>query len=281
MGFAAINSGANLLHALFGAQMALILGSGVLSEATLRRVRVRRVLRGPLHATEAGALEVELSNLDGRRDVVAVSVEDDDDFEPHGHCAPVFVVQIDPGKTVRIPTRLTMPTRGRHALPRAVVATRFPFGLFVKRREIPVEDPIRVYPRRIPAAPSEPVPQLGGPPRVTGRPARAGEFHGLRPYREGDELRRIHWPATARTGQLVMREHEAGGHARVRLELVPGKAGDPAFESEVERVAADARLRLERDRAEVELFYGERCVVTPGSGGSQHRRLLDFLAEVG
>ena len=50
VGFAAINSGANLLHAIFGALMALILGSGVLSESTLRRVRVRRVLSGSPHA---------------------------------------------------------------------------------------------------------------------------------------------------------------------------------------------------------------------------------------
>ena len=60
VGFAAINSGANLLHALFGAQMALIVGSGVLSESTLRRVHVRRTLAGSLHAQEPGPVVVEL-----------------------------------------------------------------------------------------------------------------------------------------------------------------------------------------------------------------------------
>jgi len=63
VGLAAMNSGANLLHAIFGAQMTLILGSGVLSELTLRRVAVRRVLRGPLHAEEPGPAEVRLLNL--------------------------------------------------------------------------------------------------------------------------------------------------------------------------------------------------------------------------
>ena len=47
------------------------------------------------------------------------------------------------------------------------------------------------------------------------------------------------------------------------------------------RVAAEAALRLARDGAELELWYGERLAVSSGTGPSQHRRVLDFLAEVG
>ncbi|MCH9686997.1 MAG: DUF58 domain-containing protein [Deltaproteobacteria bacterium] len=281
VGLAAINSGANLLHALFGAMMALIIGSGVLSESTLHRVRVRRVLRGPLYAGEPGAAEVQLHNVDRRRDVLAVSVEDDDELEEPGHGDPVFAVRVAAGQTIALSTRVTMPARGHHHLPRIVVATRFPFGLFVKRRELPVDDEVRVYPRRVPAPPDPPRSADGGPATATGRRARAGEFHGLRPYRDGDELRRLHWPATARLGQPVVREHEAGQEPRVRLHLAPGSTGNAGFEAEVERVAARATLLLLRDHAELELYYGERPAVPPGAGPAQHRRLMDFLAGVG
>lgn len=281
VGFAAINSGANLLHALFGAQMALIIGSGVLSEATLRRVRVQRVLRGPLHATEPGVAEVRLHNTDGSRDVLAVSVEDDDEKDDPGHCEPVFAVRIGAGQTVSLLARVVMPARGRHHLPHAVVSTSFPFGLFVKRRQVPLEAPVRIYPRRIHATLTPLDNYRGGPPRATGRRARNGEFHGLRPYRDGDELRRLHWPATARMGKMVVREYEAGGEARVRLHLQPGTTGEAGFESEVEAVAAQARVRLLRDGAEIELYYGDRCAVPPGVGRAQDERVLDFLAEVG
>lgn len=281
VGFAAINSGANLLHAIFGAQMALILGSGVLSEATLRRVRVRRVLAGPPRAAEASPVFIELHNEAPRRDVLAVSVEDDDDYDNPGSCEPVFAVRVVPGETLRLPTRLTLPARGWQRLPRAVVATRFPFGLFVKRRELPVEDPVLVHPRRVPAVRRERPVDHGGPPRTTGRRARSGEFYGLRPYREGDELRRLHWPATARLGQPVVREFEAGGEARVRLRLAPGRTGEASFEAEVEHVAAEAGLRLRADEAELELYYGDRRVVDAGRGTPQLRRVLDVLAEVG
>ncbi|MCB9713245.1 MAG: DUF58 domain-containing protein [Myxococcales bacterium] len=281
VGFAAINSGANLLHALFGAQMALIIGSGVLSEATLRRVEVQRLPRGSLYAAEPGALEVRLRNRDGKRDVLAVSVEDDDERDDPGACEPVFAVRIAAGETIVLPTRVTMPARGRHRLPRAVVATRFPFGLFVKRRELPVEAAVRVYPRRVPAPARPPEPQLSRPVETGRQRSRSGDYHGLRPYREGDEWRRLHWRATARLGQPVVREHEAGGEARLRLRLGPGTTGEPGFEAEVERVAAEARLRLGRDHAEVELFYGDRCLVPSGAGPAQQQRILDVLAEVG
>lgn len=281
VGLAAMNSGANLLHAIFGAQMALILGSGVLSELTLRRVVVRRVLRGPLHAEEPGPAEVRLHNLDPRRDVLAVSVEDDDEHDDPGRCEPVFAVRIGAGQSLALPTRVLMPARGRHALPRAVVATRFPFGLFVKRRELPVDEPVLVYPRRVPAPMSPPAVHRGGPPSATGQRARSGEFFGLRPWQEGDELRRLCWPATARLGQPVVRELEAGALARVRLQLHPGRTGEAGFEAEIQRVAAEAALRLARDGAELELWYGERIAVSSGAGPSQHRRVLEYLAEVG
>ena len=45
VGFGAINTGNNLLYLLLGMMLALILLSGVLSETTLRKLRVRRRLR--------------------------------------------------------------------------------------------------------------------------------------------------------------------------------------------------------------------------------------------
>src|SRR5262245_9843140 len=69
VGFAAINSGSNLMHAVFGAQMALILGSGILSEATVRRTVARRVPVGEVYATEPAPVRVELGNVDPRVDV--------------------------------------------------------------------------------------------------------------------------------------------------------------------------------------------------------------------
>ncbi|MFO0632425.1 MAG: DUF58 domain-containing protein [Nannocystaceae bacterium] len=281
VGFAAINSGANLLHAVFGAQMALIVGSGVLSEAMVRRTLARRVPVGEVHARQPAALRVELSNTDPRVDVLSVSVEDDDRDEDAGACAPVFAVRIPAGATIESPSTVTFARRGRHALPRAVVATRFPFGLFVKRRELAPAGAIVVYPAVHPVPPvagAHVRTELGESAR---RSARAGEFFALREYRDGDDVRRIHWPAVARLGRPVVREEEADGDVELVLELGRGRTGDPGFEAEVERCASIALARLAHAGVAVGLRYDGALVVPSGSGEEQRRRLLECLALVG
>ncbi len=281
VGFAAINSGSNLLHAVFGAQMALIVGSGIFSEAMVRRAVARRVPVGELHAGEAAAVRVELGNSDRRVDVFSVSVEDDDRTGDAATCAPVFAVRIPAGTTLELPATVTMPRRGRHPLPRAVVATRFPFGLFVKRRELPPGDPVLVYPRIHEATTrlaADPHAETGDAPQ---RRARVGEFFALREYRDGDDLRRIHWPAVARTGRPFVREHQADGDRELVLELLAGTTGEPGFEAAVEDCASAAVAELTRAGVAVGLRYAGELVLAPAAGDEQRRRILDRLALVG
>jgi uncharacterized protein (DUF58 family) len=282
VGFAAINSGSNLLHAVFGAQMALIIGSGIWSEGAVRRSQARRRPAGPLFAGAPALVEVQVHNTDPRRDVFSVSVEDDDRVDSAARCDPVFSVRLAPLETVILPSSVTFDRRGRHHLPPAVLATRFPFGLFVKRRELPSSAEVLVYPRlhAVPAPPRTPAPALGDTV-VGGPPARVGEFHALREYRDGDDPRRLHWPATARLGRPIMREDESRDDAVVVLELEPGRTGDPVFEHAVEHTASVAAARLRADGVAVGLRYGDELVVAPGSGPRQRERVLRFLATVG
>jgi uncharacterized protein (DUF58 family) len=281
VGFAAINSGANLLHAIFGAQMALIVASGMLSESMVRRTTARRVAVGEFHVGSPGVVRVDLTNADPRADVFSVSVEDDDRGDHDDVCAPVFAVRIAAGDTLAMSTTLTAGRRGRHVMPAAVVATRFPFGLFVKRRELPAGEPVLVYPRVHPTALV-----LGDADHTeygeaSRRRARAGEFYGLREYREGDDLRQIHWPALARLGRPMVREHESDGDRRVMIDLLRGTTGEPGFEQEVERCASVAVAALSQGSVAVGLRYDGEVIVEPATGNEQRRRVLEALALVG
>jgi uncharacterized protein (DUF58 family) len=281
VGFAAINSGSNLLHAMFGAQMALILGSGIWSEAMVRRTAARRRPSGPLFAGAPALVEVHVHNTDARRELFSISVEDDDRLQSAAACDPVFFVRLGPGERAILSTTVTFDRRGTHRMPSAVVATRFPFGLFVKRRELPAADLVTVYPRVRPV----PLPPLGktssyGEAEVGARPSRAGEFHGLREYRDGDDPRRLHWPAVARLGRPIVREDEAADDAELVLDLAPGTTGEPTFERAVEHVASVAAAWL-RAGVAVGLRYAGEPVLSPAAGRQQRERILEFLASVG
>lgn len=69
-------------------------------------------------------------------------------------------------------------------------------------------------------------------------------FSHLRPYVVGDDLRRVHWPTSARTGELIVREgteREAAPSRGVTVVLVshcPPSAGEAAFELAVTAVAS-------------------------------------------
>jgi uncharacterized protein (DUF58 family) len=281
VGFAAINSGANLLHVLFGCQIGLILASGVLSENMVQRARVQRRATSALHAGSRGALAIELRNHSSSGDMISVSVEDDDREQASDHCEPVFAVAVPGGSATTLHTTVTMQQRGLQPLPKAVVATRFPFGLFVKRLDLPATERVLVYPRVFPIDPDTLPSARTGEGEALGARSRAGEFHGLAEFRPGEELRRIHWPATARLGRPVVQEYEARGEAELVLELGAGRTGDEMFERAVERVASEALALLRVGRVAIGLRHAGVLAIEPGVGPAHERRLLEFLALVG
>src|SRR5438105_2047418 len=62
----------------------------------------------------------------------------------------------------------------------------------------------------------------------------AAEFYTMREYVTGDDLRRIHWPSVARTGQLMIRQDEATRRSNATLFLDNrssslGQDGSPGF----------------------------------------------------
>jgi uncharacterized protein (DUF58 family) len=86
-----------------------------------------------------------------------------------------------------------------------------PFGLFHAERRLPDVVPFAVFPRVWPVAGIE---KLGARSSLAPQEAtspRSGQslaYLGVRDYRPGDDLRRIHWPATARRGAPAVKEHE-------------------------------------------------------------------------
>lgn len=99
-----------------------------------------------------------------------------------------------------------------------------------RRQTVPLPRPLAVGPR--PLAPSHPFPELFGS-RGEGapRPAAVGDVvRGVRDYVPGDPVRRVHWPSSARRGDLVVKEVEEPGAPRlvVVLDLGGGAAAGEA-----------------------------------------------------
>src|SRR5262249_1119646 len=106
------------------------------------------------------------------------------------------------------------------------------------------------------------------------------EFVTLRDYELGDDLRRVHWRSTARTGELMIRQDEARWRARaaVVLDVRPHAHDAQSFEVAVE-AAASVTARLVRLRQRVEVVTSAGAVL--GTGGDARHDVIDTLATVG
>jgi len=196
-----------------------------------------------------------------------------------------FVLAASPADTpVRATYRVSTMRRGLHELGPLLAVVSDPFGL--ARRAWVVTPPTelvvrpRVHdvlaPRR--KAGGEPDPHAEGPRVPT--PETAGEFLALRQYEAGDDPRRVHWRATARTGELVVRLDEAAAPGRVvlLLDTRPAVHDADSFETAVEVVASIA-VRCRHDQTPVEVVTSAGEVLgRPGPGTLE--LLLDRLAVV-
>lgn len=176
-------------------------------------------------------------------------------------------------RRVRINVRFSR--RGRRHLDPAVLVVRDPLGL--DRVEIPGEggEELLVLPRVEPVQPVQGSGSRGaggtdegeqfGPTRRLDRSTAELEIDGLRPYRQGAPASRIHWPAVARTGEMLERRLVAGLDA---APLVVLDATRPASEEALDaavRATGSLCIHLARAGGCAVLLPGERRAVEVGS----------------
>ena len=109
--------------------------------------------------------------------------------------------------------------RGAFPLGPTALTSGDPFGLFRVRRQFPARESLIVLPNifEIPSFLSPPGLLPGG--QVIRRKASDVTPHasGVREYVPGDPMKRIHWPSTARRGQVMVKEFEQDPQAEVWL----------------------------------------------------------------
>ncbi|MHB8612109.1 MAG: DUF58 domain-containing protein [Candidatus Dormibacteraceae bacterium] len=142
-------------------------------------------------------------------------------------------------------------------------------GMFRSRRRSPDVEVALVLPR---FAALERRPQTRELEASVAAP-RAGsgtELFGVREYRPGDSLRRIHWRSSARHGELVVREYEPPGVQTLGIFCDPSPA-DPAVADQVARIAASEAWDCIRNGGRV-MLWG------PGLASSAPREARSFWA---
>lgn len=205
------------------------------------------------------------------------------------------VTSLGPGEEATFRYSLDGLRRGRHTIGPLLLTAGDPFGFGHAERALEGLDRLTVYPRIFP------LPELGLPARLPmgDLAVRRRLFEdpawlaGTRPYLPSDSMRRIHWPATARTGELVTRQFRhamllpAAVCLNLRRQDYPGAA---IWRSELAvSTAASLAQHLVREKQQVALIAaaddadgGDGRAVTPLRHGVQGLTdLLELLARLG
>lgn len=123
------------------------------------------------------------------------------------------------------------------------VAATGALGLWrsARRYRIDFDEPIPVVPRPELGTVRRPAPLSTSFGQTERAPRGEDLFRGVRPYVRGDERRRIHWKATARHGELMVREDDGTGIVVLQITVDPGPPG-PAADAVIARASRLAQL---------------------------------------
>ena len=259
--------------------LALVGGSLLYVRRQPCRIEAQRELRpAQVYAQGSSRVELSLRNIDSRRTPVLSAR---DPFDHGRRWARFFVAPMAPGETVRAAYRLPTGERGIFPLGPLQIGLTDPFGLAQQTTEAAPVAMLTVYPR---IDDVRPLPHARGsdPSGSSGRPAlTAGgeDFYALRPYQTGDDLRRVHWAATARHDELMIRQDEVPWQGRVTV-LVDLRSSVHTPQSlELALSAAASVIHAGwRDHRQVRLVGTDGADTGFGSGHAHLSAIYEYLA---
>jgi uncharacterized protein (DUF58 family) len=285
------NREVNLLYGMFALVSATVIVAVVLPRFSLGGIEASRLL--PAAAFEGEEIEVcvTMANRGRASRFMVEAVDANPAAAPHEREPLVFAGRLA-GRTQRkFSYRLACYKRGLYTVGPLRLRSAYPLGIAWSEREgDPSLPSLLVYPSMFDVAS---FPLLASGSLVTSgmesmeRAGGSDDFFGTREYREGDSLRHIHWPSTARFGQLIVKEFEVRASTEMTLildlhrESVAGEERESTLEYGVRIAASLASYALEQGHTVQLTGYGrEAAVVPPGRGGHHLPLVLEMLARV-
>jgi len=310
LSLAAVNTGNNLLFIVLAAMLSTIAVSGIISRNSVKQLSLSLQLPENVFAGERVSIKISITNLKRIFPSFSIRVEDpelnrkdsallllrrlilrrlrqtaEDETADRAMLrnAAYFPI-LRAGETRSELTVQSFPRRGIYSLDGFWISTRFPFGFFRRGERVGAKGDVLVYPvvQQISSF-FHVLPFLPG--HLEGLHVGPGEnLFSIRKYQETESARIIDWKATAKTAQLMAREHARDEESKFCLILdtrIPHQATagfQEDFEKAVSLAASLAAHFLEEGAG---LEYLTPYEYVPRGTGTDHLyRILRSLAVV-
>lgn len=254
------------------------------AKANIRKLEV--TTERPLDRLQEGQEYTERITIKNQSWWTKLWLEVEDPCDMPGHNAR-RIVSLGPRESRSWKTTTLCRRRGLFTIGPVKVTTGDPFGFFRYSRTFGRPQSILVYPN------ATELPNFYVPPaNLPGEGRFRKRTHyvtpnasGIRDYEPGDSFNRIHWPSTARTGEIMVKlfELDPASDIWIILDLDKrvhvGEGEDGTEEHAVQIAASIARFFLVANRSVGFISYGKRLFIEDAQRGAQHyTRILEALA---
>jgi len=190
-----------------------------------RNIRVQRIAPNRISLNIPTRIVFEVQNLCRRR--VEVQLAEDAPATMDARPARCRAV-LEPGQRKTLEYRLVAHQRGRYELCDVYVRVLPAMGLLYRQFKTRLPAELRVFPNLMNLSKYELLARRGlsfdqGLARLK-RIGQGSEFESLRPYVNGDEMSRVDWKATAKRGNLIVKNYEPEKQQSVLVAIDVGRA---------------------------------------------------------
>jgi uncharacterized protein (DUF58 family) len=291
----ALITGALLAHLITAVAFSLLGLAALLATRSLSGLTVSRVVQPTAYDGDEVTIAFTVHNRSRRaRSLVEIAASFYSPFAASGRVS-ALVDDVRPGGESEVSGTMKDLRRGEYLFSPPAISSGDPFGLFTAKRQmeeavVPIAR-LTVFPRPFPIdylsiasnlswsiSGLEPTNQAGA----------AGDFLGTREYRPGDSVRTIHWPLSARMGELIVKEFERNAATEVVIFLdldanaAWGRGRGHTLEYATRIAASVAEYAARRGNAVGLVAHSSQWItVPPGKGAYHQEMLMHYFAAVG
>jgi uncharacterized protein (DUF58 family) len=294
-GVAAAVSGSLLAHLITAVTFSFLALSALLAVRSLTGLTVSRTVQPTAYDGDEVTIAFVVRNAGRRaRSLVEISAGFFSPFAASGRVS-ALVDEVPAGGEASVSGTIRDLRRGEYLFSPPAISSSDPFGLFTATRQteeraVPTAR-LTVFPRAFPidylSIASDLSWSISGL-EPTNQAGASGDFLGTREYRPGDSVRTIHWPLSARMGDLIVKEFERNASTEVTIFLdldanaAWGSGRDHTLEYAIRVAAAVAEYASRRGNAVGLVAYATQWVqVAPGKGPYHQQMLMHYLAALG
>ncbi len=289
--------GFNLLLVVAGILVGALMIQWRWSRGAVMALSLRRRLPSEAYVGKAFSLDFEVTNHS--RWMILWLLRVDDRVESQASLSPgkansnlssATIHQIGPSQVASKTTYIVPQNRGTLTFGPLRVFTSFPLDLLTARVINKQSETLEVYPKLLTLKRGWQRFITGRNDGVSGSTDRTGpnegEFYGLRPYRDGDTVRKIHWRTSARLDQPVVAQYEQSRRYEMCV-IVEAFLESPTSPNERVEMAISAaatiamRLAGGASSRIVVAAAGQQPMATLASGSTDTKRnVLSLLSRV-